>query len=357
MRYTLDGNALKKEHIVKNTSDSVMYYEVGGHDAYTLCWEDGEKITDYYVEFEGTDALSRIVTDENVMLTADRVSVPLTDGRLPISRELFANDAVMTEGLPFRTATIASSKNHRRVTMDFTDFDYFAVWSPYKDFEVPFVCLEPWSTLPDGNHLDHAIEHKHLQGEPESAAHRDAEGAASGHCRRSQRLSAYGGDGVELSGYRRLRSRLCRILSAGVWRGQAVPLLSRARGTVRVYGAQSQLHPISSERGMRRRTSVYREQGDRPALHLYALPAEHRRTGRWQRYRRFLLQLWQPQLRAYLHQLVRFAAKLITAADRSCPIGLGQHCQRSTYGRSRVVAPTASSEAKASRHRQTACTQ
>ena len=40
------------------------------------------------------------------MLTADRVSVPLTDGRLPISRELFANDAVMTEGLPFRTATI-----------------------------------------------------------------------------------------------------------------------------------------------------------------------------------------------------------------------------------------------------------
>lgn len=63
VRYTLDGNALKKEHIVKNTSDSVMYYEIGGHDAYTLCWEDGEKITDYYVEFEGTDALSRIATD------------------------------------------------------------------------------------------------------------------------------------------------------------------------------------------------------------------------------------------------------------------------------------------------------
>ena len=52
VRYTLDGNALKKEHIVKNASDSVMYYEIGGHDAYTLCWEDGEKITDYYVEFD-----------------------------------------------------------------------------------------------------------------------------------------------------------------------------------------------------------------------------------------------------------------------------------------------------------------
>ena len=27
-------------------------------------------------------------------------------------------------------------------------------------FDVPFVCLEPWSTLPDGGYLDHAIENK-----------------------------------------------------------------------------------------------------------------------------------------------------------------------------------------------------
>ena len=44
--------------------------------------------------------------------------------------------------------------------MEFGDFPYFAVWSPYKDFDVPFTCLEPWSTLPDGTHLDHAIENK-----------------------------------------------------------------------------------------------------------------------------------------------------------------------------------------------------
>ena len=44
--------------------------------------------------------------------------------------------------------------------MDFADFPYFAVWSAYKDFDVPYVCLEPWSTLPDGGYLDHAIENK-----------------------------------------------------------------------------------------------------------------------------------------------------------------------------------------------------
>ena len=160
VRYTLDGASLKKEHITENRSDTTMYYEVGGHDAYNLCWQDGEKITDYYVAFEGVDALSRIVSDQNVMLTRERVSVPLVDGRLPISRGLFAGDAVMTEGLPVRRATIGCTKNSRSITMDFTDFDYFAVWSPYKDTAVPFVCLEPWSTLPDGSYLDHAIENK-----------------------------------------------------------------------------------------------------------------------------------------------------------------------------------------------------
>lgn len=160
VRYILDGCSLKKEHITENHSDTAMYYEVGGHDGYTLCWQDGEQVTDYYVAFEGTDRLCRIVTDEAVMLTEVRADVPLESGRLPLSRALFANDAVMTEGLPVRRATIGCTKNCRRVTMDFADFDYFAVWSPYKDFDVSFVCLEPWSTLPDGSCLDHAIENK-----------------------------------------------------------------------------------------------------------------------------------------------------------------------------------------------------
>ena len=160
LRFTLEGGTLMKEHITRNDSTDTMYYEIGGHDAYTLCWQEGERITDYFVEFEGADALNRIVTDENVMLTEKRTSVPLDGGKLHISRELFENDAVMTEGLTVRRASIGSTKNSRRVTMDFGDFPYFAVWSPYKDFDVPFTCLEPWSTLPDGLHLDHAIEKK-----------------------------------------------------------------------------------------------------------------------------------------------------------------------------------------------------
>lgn len=160
IRFTLAGASLRKEHIVRNDSDSTMYYEVGGHDAYAICLCPGEKITDYYVQFDGVKALHPIVSDEAVLLTQEHGTIALEDGRLPITRETFANDAIILDQLPVRRATIGSQTNPRRVVMDFSDFPYFAVWSAYKPFDVPFVCLEPWSTLPDGSYLDHAIEHK-----------------------------------------------------------------------------------------------------------------------------------------------------------------------------------------------------
>lgn len=160
VRYTLTGATLKKEHIVFNRSDTDMYYEVGGHDAYTLCWLPDESIQDYFVAFEGTAVLHPILTDENVMLSRKHGDLPLQDGRLPITRETFRNDAIISDDLPVRRATIGSTRNDRTVTMDFADFPYFAVWSAYKDFDVPYVCLEPWSTLPDGGYLNHAIENK-----------------------------------------------------------------------------------------------------------------------------------------------------------------------------------------------------
>lgn len=160
VRYTLTGATLKKEHVVYNRSETDLYYEVGGHDAYTLCWQPDESITDYFVEFEGTEALHPILTDENVMLSRKHGDLELRDGRLMLTRETFRNDAIITDDLPVRRATIGSTRNSRRVVMEFADFPYFAVWSAYKPFDVPYVCLEPWSTLPDGGYLDHAIENK-----------------------------------------------------------------------------------------------------------------------------------------------------------------------------------------------------
>lgn len=158
VRYVLDGATLKKEHTVINDSGETMYYELGGHDAYTLC-PAGED-AGYYAEFEGAGVLHPVLMDENVFLSREHGIVELTDGCLALTRQAFANDTIILDDLAVRRVTLACRKNSKRIKMDFADFPYFALWSADKDIPVPYVCLEPWSALPDGGYLDHALENK-----------------------------------------------------------------------------------------------------------------------------------------------------------------------------------------------------
>lgn len=162
IRYSLDGHTLKKEHIVKNTSDQPMFYEIGGHDAYTVCRVPNEKLSDYYIEFEGgLSEIHPVLTDENVFLTREHGTIPLQNGRLYLSRELFKQDALILDDLPVRRVTLGSNGSTQTVQMDFSDFPYFALWSKYiPDQDVPYICLEPWSTLPDASYLGKELENK-----------------------------------------------------------------------------------------------------------------------------------------------------------------------------------------------------
>lgn len=160
IRYTLNGHTLKKEHVVYNNNDAILYYEIGGHDAYLLPFEQ-TALSDYYLEFESCDALRVIKCDETVTLSQEHRSVPLDKGRLFLAQETFIYDALMMDQLPVHRCTLGCTKHPHKITMDFSDFAYFAVWSPYKKgIDVPFVCLEPWSALPDGNYLGKELEQK-----------------------------------------------------------------------------------------------------------------------------------------------------------------------------------------------------
>ncbi|NBH79515.1 aldose 1-epimerase family protein [Clostridiaceae bacterium] len=160
IRYTLDGNQLKKEHIMQNPNDIPLYYEVGGHDGYNICLSEGETIQDSYVQFEGTNEMHPLRLDENILLTGESDTVLLDDGRLWIDRETFRTDAIMMESPKIRRLTICSQKHSKKITVAFDDFDYVGIWSAYKPFDVPYVCIEPWSTLPDCSFLGQELEKK-----------------------------------------------------------------------------------------------------------------------------------------------------------------------------------------------------
>ena len=160
VRYTLDGATLKKEHITKNNGDTDMYYEVGGHDAYNVALEDGETMTDYYVDFGSGDAVHPLVNNEALMITKAKRDVPLNDGKLYLTDELFALDALILDDVQTRSVCVKSDKSAHCIRMDFEDFPYLGIWSKYTGKPTNYVCIELWSTLPDAEYLDHALENK-----------------------------------------------------------------------------------------------------------------------------------------------------------------------------------------------------
>src|SRR6185312_10137859 len=73
---------------------------------------------------------------------------PLLNGarKLPLTRDLFAKDALVFKGLHSTGVTLGSAKTGRGLTMQFPDFPFLGIWAaPGADF----VCIEPWCGIAD----------------------------------------------------------------------------------------------------------------------------------------------------------------------------------------------------------------
>ncbi len=147
--YRLKGASLTKSHTVTNCSDVPMPYEIGGHDGFCTDWPGGGTMSDYSIAFPGLESIQPFGMDENCFLTREKPDYPLTDGALPLPPKVFGLDTVVLEGLKTKQVTLQSKKSPLRLTMEFSDFDYLGIWTKPVDFDTNYVCIEPWTTLPE----------------------------------------------------------------------------------------------------------------------------------------------------------------------------------------------------------------
>ena len=155
IKFSLVGNRILKEQFVENLSDGEMYFEVGGHDGYSIAFSDDEEMTDYYFEFlEGVD-FRTYTFDENLMLDKDMKEISHEGNVLPISMELFKDDALVmkVDDVDKREIRLLNKNSGYNIKVDFKDFKYLGLWTRYLDYETKFVCIEPWTSLPDCNYL------------------------------------------------------------------------------------------------------------------------------------------------------------------------------------------------------------
>ena len=149
--FSLEGATIVKTHTVENAGDVPMPFELGGHEAYATRLLPGERMADYFVRFEGVDAIEMFGMDEAGILTLPKIEVPLEDGRLTKTPEQLGIDTVVLENVPGSAVALASGANGYEVTVEFPDFPYLGIWTKAGQADARYLCLEPWSSLPDAH--------------------------------------------------------------------------------------------------------------------------------------------------------------------------------------------------------------
>jgi len=145
--YTLREKTLEVTFGVTNTGVEPMYFAWGGHPGFNVPLTEGETMEDYSLEFSDSCNPEQVLfSAENVLVDGFR-PYPLEEGkRLQLRHSLFDEDAIFLTHMA-KEITLRGRKSGRGVTLTYPEMKYLGLWHMPKT-DAPFVCIEPWSSLP-----------------------------------------------------------------------------------------------------------------------------------------------------------------------------------------------------------------
>lgn len=147
--YTLKEDTLKVEYGVKNEDYVTMYFSIGAHPAFMCPLMEDESFEDYYLEFNKKEDLKLMKLNDKGFFLRTREDFMKDSNIIPLSLDLFKDDALVFKKLKSSTIAIKSNNHDRSITMNFSQFPYLGIWT--KNTGAPFLCLEPWH-----GHADYA---------------------------------------------------------------------------------------------------------------------------------------------------------------------------------------------------------
>jgi galactose mutarotase-like enzyme len=145
--YRLEANTVRISYKVQNRGKDTMPFGIGGHPGFRVPLEAGEQFSDYYLEFSQPCQPDRVGFTPAVYLSGQDIPYGLEeDRRIRLKHSLFDDDAIILKNMD-RQITLRSEKSGRGVTVTYPQMPYLGIWHMPKT-DAPYVCIEPWSSLP-----------------------------------------------------------------------------------------------------------------------------------------------------------------------------------------------------------------
>ncbi len=150
--FKLSGRALEVTYDIKNLTDGEMYMNIGAHEAYTC----PEGIENYTVIFDEVEQFEKTELDGNY-LSYETKNLGAGTNVFPLRDEYFEIDAIPFLNLRSRGASLVHNAGTRKIHVEYQGFPYVLLWTKYK---APYMCIEPWTGIPDRVDADGDITKK-----------------------------------------------------------------------------------------------------------------------------------------------------------------------------------------------------
>lgn len=143
--FTARENTLTVTYTVENRGERTMYFGLGAHPGFQVPMAEGERFEDYALTFSAPCAPRRVLFSPDGYRTGETADYPLREGRsIPLTHAVFDDEAIVLSGT---SGAVRLGSAARGVTVDYREFPLVGFWHP-PHTEAPFVCIEPWRTLP-----------------------------------------------------------------------------------------------------------------------------------------------------------------------------------------------------------------
>lgn len=143
--FTAQENTLTVTYTVENRDSRTMYFGLGAHPGFQVPLGTGERFEDYVLTFSAPCAPRRVLFSAEGYRTGETADYPLQNGdRIPLTHPLFDDEAIVLSGT---SGVVRLGSAARGLTVDYRQFPLVGFWHP-PHTEAPFVCIEPWRTLP-----------------------------------------------------------------------------------------------------------------------------------------------------------------------------------------------------------------
>ncbi|SFB68259.1 aldose 1-epimerase family protein [Butyrivibrio sp. YAB3001] len=141
--YKIKDDKVKVIWKVKNTGNRSMYFSIGGHPAFNCDLNNSKLLLKKGDEKLSENVICGVLDDAGSgCLSDNRMELTLNKGKMHLSDELFAKDALIIENRQADSVTLIDSDNKKVLKVKF-DSPLFGLWSPAGK-KAPFVCIEPW---------------------------------------------------------------------------------------------------------------------------------------------------------------------------------------------------------------------